>query len=437
MRFTNAISGTDRGQPTQGGAGRLLQGALALASTTSATGRRRPPISHGVFAGHGTYDMVVAATASSRSSPAARSGGSWSSPRAARTTCVEGNVIENIGEIEGDGVPRINAPEIMLTESYRLSYEGKAMAVLGRRPGARHRVACRGRSPARRRRLAAYRPGRRPVAAGRAAARPDDCAGRYRRSRTGREHVSIARGFVNERFVGNRDRHPQQPDVDLHGASRGNHFGLGRREEPHDRRCAVVRLRGLPTESPVGWGWSHAPVLGAVVRGNIFEDSETGAETGGQPRRRHVQGEHGAGLHVGGRRGRTGAAGPAPFLARREVAEPPKQPLRGLTFGDRAVAATRANFCFRPQEHARRAGGPQARPQPDRPLGRMNKKPILEQDLQPAAQGENRDPAAPSPPRPPLAPGADGSALVGVCPRARAREPVERRERPCTPERRE
>ena len=35
----------------------------------------------------------------------------------------------------------------------------------------------------------------------------------------------------------------------------------------------TVRLHASPTESPIHWGWSHAPVLGMTFADNLVEDS--------------------------------------------------------------------------------------------------------------------------------------------------------------------
>ena len=41
-----------------------------------------------------------------------------------------------------------------------------------------------------------------------------------------------------------------------------------------------VRLHASPTESPVHWGWSHAPFLGGTFADNVVEDANGGATFG-------------------------------------------------------------------------------------------------------------------------------------------------------------
>jgi hypothetical protein len=42
----------------------------------------------------------------------------------------------------------------------------------------------------------------------------------------------------------------------------------------------AVKFTACPTETPVVWGWSHAPFLGGVIEENTFEDSDKGAVLG-------------------------------------------------------------------------------------------------------------------------------------------------------------
>jgi hypothetical protein len=87
--------------------------------------------------------------------------------------------------------------------------------------------------------------------------------------------VSIAPGFVGERFESNR--------IDARGGSVaagfvlvGNHFGTNIVDN-HVLGCGeAFRLTAAPTESPGPWGWSHAPFLGVTIERNTIEDSLRG-----------------------------------------------------------------------------------------------------------------------------------------------------------------
>src|SRR5690606_20297566 len=92
-------------------------------------------------------------------------------------------------------------------------------------------------------------------------------------------HVSVGRGFVGARFAENR--------VDIRGSRTsscmilpGNHFGTVVEKNHLLGGAEALKLSSCATETPIHWGWSHAPVLGAVVRGNTFEDAGSGATLG-------------------------------------------------------------------------------------------------------------------------------------------------------------
>ena len=51
----------------------------------------------------------------------------------------------------------------------------------------------------------------------------------------------------------------------------------------------AFRLLAFPTETPVMWGWSHAPFLGGVIEGNILEDAEKGGILGVEHDGRYIK----------------------------------------------------------------------------------------------------------------------------------------------------
>ena len=87
--------------------------------------------------------------------------------------------------------------------------------------------------------------------------------------------MSISTGFVGEVFQENR--------IDIRGGRRsdalvlaGNHFGTRVIKNHLLGGGHAFRLTAFPTETPMIWGWTHAPFLGGVIEGNILEDSERG-----------------------------------------------------------------------------------------------------------------------------------------------------------------
>ena len=87
----------------------------------------------------------------------------------------------------------------------------------------------------------------------------------------GTEVVSISTGFVGEVFQENR--------IDIRGGRRSDGFCFRRQpfRDPGDQEPLLggeqaFRMTACPTETPMMWGWTHAPFLGAVIEGNIIED---------------------------------------------------------------------------------------------------------------------------------------------------------------------
>ena len=88
--------------------------------------------------------------------------------------------------------------------------------------------------------------------------------------------ISISTGFVNETFRGNT--------VDSRGSTTagdmvlaGNQFGAQVLNNHLLGGSTAFLVAAYATESPVCWGWSHAPFLGATIAGNTIEDSVQGA----------------------------------------------------------------------------------------------------------------------------------------------------------------
>jgi hypothetical protein len=224
------------------------------------------------FAGHDTRDLVLTGNRVEPTDPIA--GKLWRFLVLTRTGFgdrVEGNTVIGVGPRDGDAIPHPNAPEIILTESYRVHYEG---AVLGRTgDGLIVQVgAAQGEAIA--------------VGAG-VAVLDGPSAGSWRRVvqvidpttvlldralPEGTRSVSIASGFTGLSMAGNR--------IDMRGSAEaqglvlvGNHFGLGLRDNVVLGGLTPLRLLASAAEAPVFWGWTHSPNVGGWVEGNTFEGS--------------------------------------------------------------------------------------------------------------------------------------------------------------------
>ncbi len=276
-RLVGGASGAIVGNRLRGGPIEFFHGPWRFENNEF---RGTPPgtYSHGFLIGHYTHDLVIR---SNRTSSPPPSGKTWRFlvlTNASQFDRVEHNVVEGIGSREGDTIPWINAPEVILTEGYSLKYEGKVMAAsadgkvlrIGRPQGSEIQpgdIVAVLNGPAAgtwRRVLHVLDPT--AVLVDKAVPKESDI-------------VSVCQGFVSEVFEGNR--------IDLRGGRRsdcfslaGDHFGT-RVVGNHLLGGGLAwRLLACATEHPMIWGWSHAPFLGAVVERNILEDNEQGGIVG-------------------------------------------------------------------------------------------------------------------------------------------------------------
>ena len=188
---------------------------------------------------------------------------------------IKDNVVEGgIGPREDDPRPHENTPEVLLTEAYRLHFEGKPSSISGDGrvvviPRPQGGLASTGDALAI---LSGPQAGQ-----WRAIAQPlgpqayllDEPIDRAT------DVVSIATGFVRETFEGNT--------VDCRGSGiaaglvlAGNHFGVKVLNNRLLGGGEAIRLLASATEEPVHWGWSHAPFLGGLFEGNLLEDAPGG-----------------------------------------------------------------------------------------------------------------------------------------------------------------
>ncbi|WP_165243624.1 hypothetical protein [Paludisphaera soli] len=268
MRFTNANGGRVEGNRLLGGPIEFFNGPWRFVDNTF-RGASAKTTSSAAIAGHYVNDVVVRGNRVK----AEPSGKLWRFlvlTHMARNAVVEDNVVEGAGEMDDDGVPRVNSPEIMLSESYRIGYEGAVRAVspdgllirIGERQGE-------------------------TIHAGQfVAILTGPAAGTYRRvsqpidqttivldaplpKETG--HVSIVDGLHGLRFANNT--------VDIRGSSTsyslilpGNQFGTVVEKNHFLGGAQGLKAEACASEEPVHWGWSHCPAMEMVIRGNTFED---------------------------------------------------------------------------------------------------------------------------------------------------------------------
>ena len=235
--------------------------------------------SQGVFALLYPHDLTLA---TNRAHDVGPSGKTWRFLVLAQRGVndrVIGNVVDGgIGPHQDDPHPHMNAPELILTEAYRLRYEGKPAALS---PDGRV--------------LAIFAPPGGPASTGDSVAiLAGPQAGQWRTIlqplgpqtylvdapiALDTPAVSVATGFVHETFEGNT--------VDCRGSTiaaplvlAGNLFGVKVIGNKFFGGGETVRLHASPSESPVHWGWSHAPFLGGIFADNLVEDAGGGGTLG-------------------------------------------------------------------------------------------------------------------------------------------------------------
>ncbi len=235
--------------------------------------------SQGVFAALEPHDVTLARN---RAHDVGPSGKTWRFLVLAQRGVndqITGNIIDGgIGPHQADPHPHQNAPEVILTEAYRLHYEGKPAAIS---PDGRI--------------LAIHAPQGGPGSTGDAVAiLAGSQAGQYRTIAQplgpmtylldepiplDTTAVSIATGFVRETFERNT--------IDCRGSTlaaplvlAGNLFGVRVIGNKFFGGGETIRLHASPTESPIHWGWSHAPFLGGTFADNLVEDAIGGGTFG-------------------------------------------------------------------------------------------------------------------------------------------------------------
>lgn len=231
---------------------------------------------HAVLSVHRTHDLVVERNRVHVEGPSGKTWRFLVMTQGGTGDVVRDNRVSGVGPVDAD-YKRENAPEVVLTESYRLCFEGRPWGVSSQ--GWVLMI---------------------PEPQGRAG-EPGDVVvilagphrGSYRRiaQRIDRNTyllddplptseladypaVSVTEGgFTGLVFERNQIDGPARSKA-TGFVLVGQHFGTIVRENVV-RGCEVpMRITAAPTERPVMWGWSHAPMFGLKIEGNRFEGCE-------------------------------------------------------------------------------------------------------------------------------------------------------------------
>ncbi|CAN5912893.1 hypothetical protein BH23PLA1_BH23PLA1_23320 [soil metagenome] len=279
MRLVSADSGRIAGNVLKGGTTQFMRGPWEVVGNDY-RGTVANTFAFEVFAGHHTRELVLR---DNQARPVADAGKTYRFlvlTVSGSNDVIEGNVVSGIGPMDADLTPPPNAPEIILTEAYRLSFEGRPAAVSS--DGRIVQIPTPQGEPARVGDVVSVLSGPQagqwsriasvisptayvlvdplPIGAGPEVA------------------ISIAAGFVGQVYRNNW--------IDARGSSTaaplvlvGAHFGtqvignqlLG---------GAGSRLYATASEQPVHWGWSHTPTFDMRIEGNTFQDGVKGTTIG-------------------------------------------------------------------------------------------------------------------------------------------------------------
>jgi hypothetical protein len=273
-RLVSASSGRIAKNSLRGGVIELVKGPWEIVENEFLG---VPPwtFSPAVFSVHQSHDLIIRGN---RARPIEASGKTWRflvMTQGGTGDVIRENTVEGIGPRDGDTIPSMNSPEVVLTESYRLHFEGKPSALS--HDGRVLQIPGHQGDP--------------PQTGDTVALLSGPEAGQWRRVvqalgpttllldrpiRKGDVTLSITTGFVNETFQGNT--------IDCRGGSvtanmvlAGNHFGTRVIDNRLVGGGEALRVTAAASEHPLHWGWSHAPFLGGLFERNTIVDSLRGA----------------------------------------------------------------------------------------------------------------------------------------------------------------
>jgi hypothetical protein len=274
MRLVYAETGTISNNTLKGGTITFVGGPWQIVNNVY-QGTVAGTYSYGVFAMSSTHDVVITGNTIT-SAPG--SGKTWRflvMSQSGVDDQIENNTISGVGPMDSDTIPDPNAPEILLSESYNLHFEGTPAGL------SSNGLVLQIPSP----------PGGAAQSGDVVAILSGSNAGQWVRIAqplsvttyllsaplpAGNYDISVTNGgFVNETYEANT--------FNLTGSSRsqamvlpGNQFGAQIVNNTIIGGGVALSLSAYPTGYPNIWGWSHVPFLGATVSGNTFQDTLNG-----------------------------------------------------------------------------------------------------------------------------------------------------------------
>ena len=272
IRFTDVSGGVIAANRVNAGPIEILGGPWSIRDNTF-LGVRPGTWAFDLIAAHYVHDLEIVGNTAK---PAADSGRVYRFLALTGTsdhTSIRNNSIVGLGIRDADVDPP-NAPEVILTEAYRLHYEGRLASVSP--DGLILRIPRLQGDPAGTGDVVALLDG---PAAGKYVAiaqKIDDLTYLLADSLpVGANAISISSGHRGLTVADNR--------IDLGDDSKssalvmvGSQFGTQVLGNVIEGGVEAIRASAFPTEQPGPWGWSHTPWLGGRIERNTIVDSKAG-----------------------------------------------------------------------------------------------------------------------------------------------------------------
>jgi hypothetical protein len=226
------------------------------------------------FAGHFTHDVLIANNVVQPVGPSGKTYRFLVLTQSGIGDVVQGNTVVGIGPMDSDTEPNPNATEVLLTEAYYVEYEGVPMTISPNGRIVQISSVLFGSL----------------VAGDVLSILAGPQAGQWREIAQvlnpttillsspidpGSTTIEISTGFINESFVGNT--------IDTRGSSTandlvlaGNQFGVQVLNNTLVGGSRAFWITAYASQTPSTWGWTHVPILGAVISGNTIEDTLQG-----------------------------------------------------------------------------------------------------------------------------------------------------------------
>ncbi len=273
FRLVGAESGQVSTNRIKGGTTEMIGGPWQIVNNDY-VGTMPDTYTYCAFATHSTRDLTLSGNTVEPSGPSGKTWRFLVMTQGGVNDLVASNTVVGVGPMDSDTIPSPNANEVILTEDYDLHYEGMVSSVSS--DGYTLQISMPQGGQARTGDVVAILSG------------PQ--AGQFRTIAQvinpttyvlnnpitpGTFAVSLETGFVDETFQGNTE--------DCRGSTTaedlvlvGNQFGLKVVNNTFLGGASAFKITAAPSESPMMWGWSHAPLLGATITGNTFQDSVQG-----------------------------------------------------------------------------------------------------------------------------------------------------------------